>query len=59
MPASPASRALVTAGMTLAIGLALSLVARRLGWVANISWLAALLVPLAVGAVAYWTATGF
>ena len=58
MPASPASRALVAAGATLAIGLALSLVARRRGWVAKISWLAALLVPIAVAAVVYWTATG-
>jgi hypothetical protein len=53
MTRTPAVRALVAAVITLVGGLALSLVALLLGLIGRVSWLAAVVVPLAVGATVY------
>ena len=54
MTRSPTSAALVAAFVTLLIGLALSVLARRLGLIERVSWLAAVLTPLAVAAAVYY-----
>jgi type IV secretory pathway VirB2 component (pilin) len=54
MTRGPVGAAAVAAVVTLLIGLALSLLARRLGWTARVSWVAAVLVPLAVAAAVYY-----
>jgi hypothetical protein len=51
---SPLMSAIVAAGLTLAIGLALNLLARRVGLMDRIAWLAAIVTPLAVGLIVYF-----
>ena len=53
---SPAARALTAALMTLIVGGTLNVIAVRLRWVSQFLWAAAVVTPLAVGLLTYWSA---
>jgi hypothetical protein len=54
---SPVTRALIAAAVTLVVGGMLNLLAVQLRWLPRFLWPAAIVAPLAVGLLAYWTAT--
>lgn len=53
---SPAARALTAALVTLVVGGTLNVIAVRLRWVPQFLWAAAVVTPLAVGLLTYWSA---
>jgi hypothetical protein len=53
---SPATRALISAVLTFLVGSALTMLAVRRGWLPRFTWLAAVVVPLSVGLLVYFTA---
>ena len=53
---SPITRALIAAAVTLLVGGMLNVLAVRLRWLPRFLWLAAVIAPLGVGLLVYWTA---
>ena len=52
---APAHRAVLAAALTLIIGSSLELIALKRRWIVRFNWVAALVAPVGVGLLTYWT----
>ena len=55
--AAPITRALIATAVTFMVGGLINVLAVRRRWVPRFLWLAAIVAPLGVGLLVYWTAT--